>query len=146
MGRATKDTLECLLLLLDTGDLRYSRVQVRMPHLAGINNREPGLLLKRLGPAVPELCLVIQGVQNRRRVALANPTFYADRGGFSVGEGEVWIMAGAARNSAVGRQTAFEKKFLTERNFFRTLRIVRGNCISTQLHCHANLLKRLWLR
>jgi len=40
-----------------------------------------GLLLERLCPAVPELRLVVEGVQNGRRVALADAAFDTDRGG-----------------------------------------------------------------
>ena len=130
----------------DTGDLCHSRVQVWMPHLAGINNREPGLLFKGLGPAVPKLRLVIQGVQNRRRIALANAAFYTNRGGFSVGEGEVWIMAGAARDSAVSRQRRSKKSFWPREIFSEVCGLSAGIVSRVSFNGSANLLKRLRLR
>src|SRR6266496_2400338 len=91
--RAAKYTLECLLVLLDTRDLRHSRIQAWVTHLNGIDNRERRLLLERVHPAVPELRLIIERIQNGWGVALADAAFDTDGGGLPVGECEFWIMA-----------------------------------------------------
>src|SRR5258705_2897735 len=101
IGRAAKYTLECLPVFFDTRDLCDSRIQVWVTHLNSIDNRERRLFLERLYAAIPALRLVIQCIENRRRIALANPAFYTDGRGLSVGEGEVWTMAVAARHSTV---------------------------------------------
>src|SRR5713101_8157228 len=117
IGRPAKYALECLLVFLDGRDLRHSRIQVWVTHL--------------------------KGIENGRRVALADAAFDADGHGLPVGEGQLWIMACAARDSAVNRQAAFEKKFLAQGNFLRGLRIVRRDRSTSHFNGHANLLKRL---
>jgi hypothetical protein len=77
---------------------------------------------------------------------LADAALDADGGRLSVGEGEFRIMAGAARDSAVNRQPAFEKKSLAEGNLLSGLRIVSRDHRTSRLNGHANLLKRLRLR
>src|SRR6476620_2679650 len=101
IGWAAKDMLRCLLVFLDTGDLCHSSIQVRTPHLTGINNRKSRLLLKRLSPPVPELCFIVERVENRRGIALADTAFDADGSGLPIGKRELRIMAGVARDSAV---------------------------------------------
>jgi len=96
-------------------------------HLKGIDNRVRRLLLERVHPAVPELRLIVEGIQNGRCIALADAAFDTDGQGLPVGECELRIMACAARDSAVNRQTAFEEKFLAQGNFLRGLRVVRWN-------------------
>src|SRR6266853_5739229 len=139
IGRPAKYALECLLVFLETGDLCHSRIQVWVAHLKGIDNRVRRLLLERVHPAVPELRLTVEGIQNGRRVALADAAFDADGHGLPVGEGQLWIMACAARDSAVNRQAAFEKKFLAQGNLLRGLRIVRRDRSTSHFNGHANL-------
>jgi len=146
IGWAAKYTLKCPLVFLDTRDLCHSRFQAWVTHLNGIDNRERRLLLERVHPAVPELRLIVESIQNGRCIALADAAFNSDGGGLPVGECELWIMAGAARDSAVNRQAAFEKKSLTQGNLLRGLRIVSRDRRTSRLNGHANLLKRLRLR
>src|SRR5438132_7669979 len=103
VGRAAKDDTEISLVFLDRCDLRYRSIQVGMTHLNGVDNRERSLLLERVHATVPKLRLIIEGVQNGRRIALADATFDAEGGGPPVGKGEFWIMACAARDGAVNR-------------------------------------------
>src|SRR6266566_4575518 len=114
-----EDGTEGLLILGNRCDLRDSSIQVGMAHLNGIDNRERRLLLERVHPAVPELRLIIEGIQNGRGIALANSAVDADGGGLPVGEGERWIIACAARNGAVGRQATVKEKSLAQGNFLR---------------------------
>ena len=117
-----------------------------MAHLNGIDNRQRRLLLQRVHPAVPELRFIVEGVQNGRCVALADAALDADRGGLPVGEGERRIMACAARDGTVSRQTTVDKKFLAQGNFLRGLPIVRRDYATRHRNRYANLLKRLRLR
>jgi hypothetical protein len=68
-----------------------------------IDNRQRRLLLERYDPAVPELGLVVEGVQNGRGVALADAAFDADRGGPAIGEGVGGIVADTACHGSVSR-------------------------------------------
>lgn len=117
-----------------------------MAHLNAVDNRQRRLFLERVDPAVPELRLIIEGVQDGRRIALADAAFDTDGRRLPVGEGAFWIMACAARDSAVNRQATVEEKFLAQGNFLRGLRIVRRDRRTSHLNRHANLLKRLRLR
>ena len=94
--RVAKNTLERLLVFLDTRDLRHSGIEVWLTHLMCIDNRQRRLLLERVHPAVPELRLIVEGVQNGRGIALADAAFDTDGGSLPLGEGELWVMAGAA--------------------------------------------------
>ena len=146
IGRAAEYMLECLLVFFDARDLCHGGIQAWLAHLKGIDDRLRRLLLERIHPAVPELRLIVEGIQNGRCVALAEAAFDTDGQGLPVGECELRIMACAARDRAVNRQTAFEEKFLAQGNFLGALRIVRRNCLSSQLRWRTNLLKRLRLR
>ena len=142
IGRAAEDGTEGLLVLFNRCDLRHNGVQVWVAHLNGIDNWQRGLLLERVHPAVPELRLIIEGVQNGRCVALADAAFDADGGGLPFGEGESRIMACAARDGAINRQAPVEKKSLTQGNFLRSLWIVRWDRCTSHLNGRANLLTR----
>jgi len=128
------------------GDLGHSGIQVWLGHFNGIDNRERRLLLERVYPTVPELRLVVEGVQNCRGVTLSDAAFDSDRGWFPIGEGECRIMACPARDGAINRQATVEKKSLAQGYLLRGLRIVRRDRGTGHLNRHANLLKRLWLR
>ena len=87
-------------------------------------DRERRLLLERLRAAVPELRLVVEGVQDGRGVPLTAAAVDPDRDGPPVSEPPRRIMAGAASNAPVGRQAAIEEQSLTEGNLLGGLRIV----------------------
>src|SRR5260370_13998524 len=112
IGRTAKYAVERLLVFLDTRDLRHSRIQVWVTHLNGIDNRERRLLLERLHSAVPELRLIVKGIQNGRCIALADAAFAADGGALPVGEGKGGVMEGDARDDAGNQQSARKEKFL----------------------------------
>src|SRR5439155_12069656 len=76
-------------------------------------------------PAVPELRLVVEGVQNGRGVALADMAVDPDGGGPPVGERTRGIVAGAARHGPVRRQATVEEQFLAEGDLLGRLCIVR---------------------
>src|SRR5947209_6609829 len=103
IDRVAEDLLKALPVFLDRGDPGHRGVQAGLTHFNWINNRQLRLLLERLRPAVPELRFVVEGVQDRRRVALADAAFDADRGGPAVAERTRGIVAGAARYGAVDR-------------------------------------------
>ena len=88
--------------------------QARLAHLHWIDDRQRRLLLKRLDPAVPELRLVVEGIQNGRRVALADAAFDTDRNRPAVGESAGGIVTGAAGHGAVSGQAAIEEQFLAQ--------------------------------
>ena len=85
-----------MLVLFNRCDLRHSGIQVWVPHFNGIDNRQRGLLLERVHPAVPELRLIIESIQDGRGIALADAALDTDGGGLPVGEGKRGIMARAA--------------------------------------------------
>src|SRR5207245_8987879 len=93
--------------------------------LDGVDDRQRRLLLERLHPPVPELRLVVKGVQNGRGVALADTAFDADGGGLPVGKRARGLRAVAARPGPVRRQATVEEQFLAEGDLLGGLRIVR---------------------
>src|SRR3989449_4657592 len=86
VGRTAEDLSEGVLVFRDGGDPGHGSVEARLAHLDGVDDRQRRLLLERLHPPVPELRLVVKGVQNGRGVALADTAFDTDGGGPPVGE------------------------------------------------------------
>src|SRR5256885_158966 len=125
VGRTAEDLSEGVLVFWDGRDPGHRSVKARLAHLDGVDDRQRRLLLERLHPPVPELRLVVKGVQNGRGVALADTAFDTDGGGPPVGERARGIMAGAARYGPVRRQATVEEQFLAEGDFLGGLRIVR---------------------
>ena len=72
-GGFVERLLEGLLVFGHGGDRGYGSIQARLAHFTTISNGERGLILKRLGPPVPELTLVVKGIQDGRSIALADP-------------------------------------------------------------------------
>src|SRR5712691_12331920 len=142
VGRAAEDVPERLLVFSDGCDLGHRGVQAGLAHLDRIDDRQRRLLLERLHPAVPELRLVVKGVQNGRRVALADAAFDTDRSGPPVGESAGGIMAGTASHGPVSRQATIEEQSLAEGDLLGALQIVKRNSASS-LSGGANLSKRL---
>src|SRR6266567_7281108 len=99
---AAEDAPERLLVFSDGCDLGYRSIQAGLTHFNRIDDRQRRLLLERIHSAVPELRLVVEGVQNGRRVALADAAFDTDRSGPPVGESARRIMAGTASHGPVG--------------------------------------------
>src|SRR5206468_10392113 len=123
-GRAAEDLSEGVLVLRDGGDPGHGTVEARLAHLDGVDDRQRRLLLERLHPAVPELRLVVEGVQNGRGVALADTAVDPDVGGPAVGKRARGIVAGAARPGPVRRQAAVQDRLTAERALLGRLRIV----------------------
>src|SRR5207237_8659720 len=92
---------------------------------------------------VPELRLVVEGVQDGRCVALADAALDSDRGWFPVGEGARGIMARAAGNAPVGRQATVEEQALAERDPPGGLRIVGGDRRASLVGSSTDLSKGL---
>ena len=116
---------ELALIILVVGDSGHRFADAGRAHLEGIRDRQRRLLFECSDPAVPELRLVVEGVQNGRGVALADTAFDPDGGGPPVGERARGIMAGAARHGPVRRQATVEEQFLAEGDLLGGLRIVR---------------------
>src|SRR5262249_62003846 len=91
-----------LLILLDAGDRFHGGIQAGLAHFKRIANRERRLLLERLRPAIPELELVVERVQDGGGVPLAHAAADADRGRPAVGESASRILAGGASHGAGG--------------------------------------------
>src|SRR5919106_946758 len=75
------------LYSLDSGELAYRGLQRGLAHFKGVNDRKARLLLEGLGPAIPKLRLVVEGVQDGGGVPLADSAMDADRNRPTVGEG-----------------------------------------------------------
>ncbi len=126
VGRAAEDALEGLPVFPNGCDPGHGRLQVRLAHFIRIDDRQRRLLLEGIRPAVPELGLVVERVQNRRCIALADAAVDPDGGRTPVGESAGRIMTAAASHGPISRQATVEEQFLAERNFLGGLRIVGG--------------------
>ena len=102
IGRTSKDFAEALIVFADTRDSRDRRIETRLSHLHWIDDRQRRLLLERLHPPIPKLRLVVQCVQNGRRVTLAGTTLDAYRYRSPVGECARWIVTRGACDGPVG--------------------------------------------
>src|SRR5919106_12933 len=129
------------LYSLDSGELAYRGIERGLAHFKGVNDRKARLLLERLGPAIPKLCLVVEGVQDGGGVPLADSAVDADRNRTIVGEGTRRIVTSRAGHGVVGGQAAIEKQFLTEGDLLRCLWIVLRYDLLCQLDREANLAK-----
>ena len=81
--------------------------------------------------SVPELRVVVKGIQDCWGVALARSAFDTDRNRSAISECKAWIVACTASNGSIDRQASVEEQLLTQSNFLRTLRIIsryRGTC------------------
>src|SRR2546425_8291439 len=145
VGRTAEDLSEGVLVLRDGGDPGHGGVEARLAHLDGVDDRQRRLLLERLHPPVPELRLIVERVQNRRGVALADTAIDPDGGGPPVGERAPGIMAGAARPGPVRRPATVKEQILAEGAFLGGLGIVRryrGACLGRRAGDSRN---GLWL-
>src|SRR6266849_11208589 len=143
VGRAAEEAPERLLVFSYGCDPGHGSVQAGLAHLNRIDDRQRGLLLERLHPTVPELRLIVEGVQNRRRVALADPAFDTDRSGPPVGECAGGIMARTASHGPVSRQATIEEQSLAEGDLLGGLRIVWRYRRASRAVGDANLSKGL---
>jgi hypothetical protein len=71
--------LEGLLIFPNRYELGDGSIHAGLAHFKRIDDRQRCLLLERVYPAIPELRLVVEGIQNGRCVAFANAAFDADR-------------------------------------------------------------------
>src|ERR1700754_1604264 len=91
---ATTERLhELLLVFLITDDFGNDIGDTGRAHLEGVRDRERGLLLERMDPAVPKLRSVIERVQDGWCVSLTDTTVDADRRWPSVSESAYRIVA-----------------------------------------------------
>src|ERR1700756_5116077 len=87
--------LELLFVLSDRPERGNGRLQTGLAHFTRIGNRHSSLILKRLGPPVPELLLVVWRVKYCRRMALPYPPLDTHRCGPAVGKCALRIVAGS---------------------------------------------------
>jgi hypothetical protein len=107
-GRTLAETLADIHRLLRWP---HCRLNVRLTHFDRIDDRQRHLLLECFDPALPELRLVIAGVQDGWRVALSDTAIDADRGRSAAGESASRVTTGRARDGPVGRQPAVKNSF-----------------------------------
>src|SRR5262249_20191967 len=98
-------------------------------HLQRIDERLKGLIFKRVRAPVPELPRVEHRVEQRRRIARAATARDSFGDGATVGEGELRVVAGGARNSAVNRQPRVEKEPAAQLDLRARHRILSGNVV-----------------
>ena len=98
-------------------------MRVGRGHLDRIDHRAAGLLFEILGPAVPELGLVEDGVENRGGVAPAMLPAMTEGGRFGVGAAKPDIVAGAAADGVACGQSRIEIQHLAERDLRRRRRV-----------------------
>jgi hypothetical protein len=103
IGCPPEDLLETLPVFFDRPNPSYGGIHARLIHFHRINDRQRRLVLEGFCSSVPELGLVEEGVQNGRRVALADAAFDTDRRCLAVGESSGGTVIGTARHGAVGR-------------------------------------------
>src|SRR5438128_843381 len=99
----------------------HGGIQAGLPHLDRIEDRKPRLLLECLGPAIPELRLAVEGVQNGRGVPLAGAAVDANRGGAAIGKRAGGIVA-------VAHATLPSADNLPSKNSFWPRAIFSGVC------------------
>src|SRR5712671_7155772 len=68
----TEGLHELHLIVCVAGDVGHDIANTGRAHLKGISDRQRRLLLERIDPAVPELRLVVERIQNGWRVALTD--------------------------------------------------------------------------
>src|SRR5260370_19238226 len=103
LGRGVEAAPKALVVLFDRRDPAERSMHAGLAHFDRIDDRPRGLLLERFCPAVPELRLAEEGVQDGHCVALTDGAIDADRGGPAVGESPGGIVTGTARHGSVAR-------------------------------------------
>src|ERR1700751_421393 len=95
--------LEFLFVFSDRPERGNGRLQTGLAHFTRIGNRHSSLILKRLGPTVPELLLVVDRVQYGRHIALPYHPLHTHRCGPSVGKCPLRIVTGSTSHGSVCR-------------------------------------------
>ena len=142
VGLPPEDAAERALIRLVRGDPGHRRLQGGLAHLDRVDDGQRRLLFERVHAPVPELRLVVEGVEDRGRIALAGAAVDADRGRQSVREGSGGIVARAAGHRPAGRETAVEEQPLAESDLRGSLRIVRRDQGTRGVEREAELLER----
>jgi hypothetical protein len=145
IGRAAKDTLECLLVFLDTAICATAACRFGCPISLGLTIGNPACSSSVLARPSQNCVLLYRAF--RMVGALRWPTrpfIPTDVGFLSVNASSgLWQVLHDTVSSADRRRS--KKKFLAQGNFLRSLRIVSGDRRTSRLNGHANLLKRLRL-
>ena len=102
--------LELHLIIRIAADFFDDVAKAGRAHLEGVRDWQRCLLLERVNPAVPELCLIVKSVQESWRVTLPHASMDTNRNRPAVGEGALRIMARRAGDCAVARESAIEKQ------------------------------------
>jgi len=82
LGGRAEDITEGLLILFNRCDLRHRSIQVGLTHLNRIDNCNAACSSRVFTRPVPELRLIVEGVQNGRCVALAGAALMPTEVGF----------------------------------------------------------------
>ena len=145
IGWVTGDLLKDLVVFLDRCDPGHRSIHAGLTHFNRIDDRQCRLLLERIYPAVPELRLVVESVQNGRGVALADAALDPDQRRLAIGESAGGIVTGTACDAPIGREATVKKQFLTEGDLLGRLRVASRDRLASQLGGEANLVERFGL-
>src|SRR5262249_12061337 len=100
---------ERLLVLVDRCETRDRGVQIGLTHLDWVDDRQLCLVFQRLRPAIPELRLVVESVENSGRVPLAHAAVDTYGRWLAICECALGIMAAGASGGSIRGQTAVEE-------------------------------------
>lgn len=124
--RFPEHRLECSHIIGIRSNHLENRLMVLEAHFNWIQKRVQGLIFETGGPPIPKLGPEIQSVDHGRGVSsageLVDPFGYFQR---TVREGFFSVVTRGATHFAVGTESLIVKELVTERNFFRSLGIVR---------------------
>ena len=104
-----------------------NRNVVRLIHLHRVGNRKGGLRLELGSATIPELKRRVGRIQQGWSVAHADHSADPMRNRASIGETDVWIMAGGAGQSIVFGQPRVVEELAAQGDRFHGWRVVRGN-------------------
>src|SRR5580692_2526824 len=143
VDRMSKDSAKRLIVFRHDGNSRHSSIQVRLAHFARIYDGKTRLLLESFCTTVPELRLVVQRVQNRRRVALTDAPFDTDGNDSSIRKSARRIVTCTAGNCSINRQASVKEKLFTKSDLLGSLWIVGRRSRTCGLHWHSKLFQGL---
>src|SRR5262249_1759464 len=118
VGGMPEHAAEEPIIVRDTANSSDCGIEAALTHLDRMDYWQLRLLLEAGGAAIPELGLIVQGVQNCGCITLAREAMDPERGRLSIGERARRIMTCGASDRSIGRQPAVEEQFLAQFNLF----------------------------